>query len=55
MRIPGKKRSLEPDDVGNRAGLFAESVRDGNMDLAWSLLSKETKGCLLYTSPSPRD
>ena len=44
MRIPGKKRSLEPDDVGNRAGLFAESVRDGNMDLAWSLLSKETKG-----------
>ena len=44
MRIPGQKRSLEPDDVGNRAGLFAEAVRDGDMDLAWSLLSKETKG-----------
>ena len=44
MRIPGQKRSQEPDDVGNRAGLFAEAVRDGNMDLAWSMLSRETRG-----------
>ncbi len=44
MRIPGHKRSQEPDDVGNRAGLFAEALRDGNMDQAWSLLSRETRG-----------
>jgi hypothetical protein len=44
MRIPGQKRSLYPDEVGNRAGIFAEAVRDGNMDLAWSMLSKETRG-----------
>jgi hypothetical protein len=44
MRIPGQKRSQEPDDVGNRAGMFAEAVRDGNMDLAWSMLSRETRG-----------
>ena len=44
MRIPGHKRSLEPDEVGNRAGLFAEALRDGNMDQAWSLLSRETRG-----------
>lgn len=44
MRIPGHRRSQEPDDVGNRAGVFAEAVRDGNMDLAWSMLSRETRG-----------
>ena len=44
MRIPGHKRSQEPDDVGNRAGLFAEALRDGNMDQAWSQLSRETRG-----------
>ena len=33
--------------MGNRAGLFAEAVRDGDMDLAWSLLSKETRGMRL--------
>jgi hypothetical protein len=44
MRIPGQKRSLYPDEVGNRAGVFAEAVRDGDMDLAWSMLSKETRG-----------
>ena len=44
MRIPGDKRSLEPDDIGNRAGVFAEAIRDGDMDLAWSMLSKETRG-----------
>lgn len=30
MRIPGNKRSQEPDDIGNRAGLFAEEVRYGS-------------------------
>jgi hypothetical protein len=30
--------------VGNRAGLFAEAVRDGNMDQAWAMLSRETRG-----------
>ena len=44
MRIPGQRRSQEPDVVGQRAGLFAESIRDGDMDLAWSMLSKETRG-----------
>ena len=44
MRIPGEKRSPFPDECGSRAGDFAEAVRDGNMDLAWSMLSKETKG-----------
>lgn len=44
MRIPGHRRSQEPDEVGQRAGLFAESIRDGDMDLAWSMLSKETRG-----------
>lgn len=44
MRIPGHKRSLNPDEVGSRAGEFAEAIRAGNMDLAWSMLSKETRG-----------
>ena len=44
MRIPGDKRSQYPDECGNRAGMFAEAVRDGLMDLAWSMLSKETRG-----------
>lgn len=44
MRIPGQKRSLYPDDVGARAGEFAEAIRAGSMDLAWSMLSKETRG-----------
>ncbi|MFQ6030314.1 MAG: hypothetical protein ACE5Q6_22805 [Dehalococcoidia bacterium] len=30
--------------MGNRAGVFAEAVRDNDMDLAWSMLSKETRG-----------
>ena len=47
MRIPGHRRSQEPDVVGQRAGLFAESIRDGDMDLAWSMLSKETRGMRL--------
>ena len=44
MRIPGHKRNLNPDDVGSRAGIFAEAVRDGDMELAWGMLSKETRG-----------
>ena len=44
MRMPGEKRSQEPDECGNRAGVFAEAVRDNQMDLAWSMLSKETRG-----------
>ena len=44
MRIPGEKRSPFPDECGNRAGMFAEAVRDGHMDIAWSMLSKETRG-----------
>ena len=44
MRIPGEKRSSQPDECGNRAGIFAEAIRDNLMDLAWSMLSKETRG-----------
>ena len=44
MNIPGEKRSQYPDDCGQRAGQFAEAVRDEDMNLAWSLLSKETRG-----------
>lgn len=44
MRIPGQQRRLDPDEVGHRAGVFVEAIRDGDMDLAWSMLSKETRG-----------
>ena len=44
MKIPGEKRNLYPDDCGHRAGVFAEAIRDDDMDLAWSMLSKETRG-----------
>ena len=44
MKIPGEKRSQYPDDCGHRAGAFAEAIRDSDMDLAWSMLSKETRG-----------
>ena len=44
MQLPGDKRSEHPDECGNRAGVFAEAVRDGKMDLAWEMLSKETRG-----------
>ena len=44
MRIPGEKRSPFPDECGNRAGVFAEAVRDGDMETAWAMLSKETRG-----------
>jgi hypothetical protein len=45
--MPGEKRSQDPDECGNLAGVFAEAVRDHQMDLAWSLLSKETRGMRL--------
>jgi len=44
MRIPGHQRRSDPDDVGHRAGVFVEAIRDGDMDVAWSMLSKETRG-----------
>jgi len=47
MRIPGHKRFSDPDECGSRAGVFAEAVRDGDMNLAWSMLSKETRGMRL--------
>jgi hypothetical protein len=47
MPIPGNKRSLYPDECGNRAGMFAEAIRDDLMDLAWGMLSRETRGMRL--------
>jgi hypothetical protein len=47
MAIPGEKRSLHPDEIGLRAGLFAEAIRDGDMEKAWAMLSKETRGMRL--------
>lgn len=44
MSLPGEQRSKYPDECGHRAGAFAEAIRDGDMDLAWSMLSKETRG-----------
>lgn len=47
MRIPGDKRSQHPDECGHRAGVFAEAIRDNDMESAWSMLSKETRGMRL--------
>ena len=44
MRIPGIRRSNAPDRCGFSAGRFAEAVRDGDMAVAWDLLSKESRG-----------
>jgi hypothetical protein len=44
MHIPGEPRSLYPDEVGYRAGVFASAIRDGDMEQAWAMLSKETRG-----------
>ena len=44
MRIPGTRRSNSPDACGLAAGRFAEAVRDGNMSVAWGMLSKESRG-----------
>lgn len=47
MQIPGDKRSQYPDECGHQAGVFAEAIRVNDMDLAWSMLSKETRGMRL--------
>jgi hypothetical protein len=44
MPIPGEQRSFYPDEVGHRAGVFVNAIRDGNMEHAWGMLSKETRG-----------
>jgi hypothetical protein len=44
MWIPGEQRSPYPDEVGTRAGVFAGAIRDADMEVAWSMLSKETRG-----------
>jgi hypothetical protein len=44
MQIPGEQRSMSPDTVGHRAGMFAAAIRDSEMELAWTMLSKETRG-----------
>jgi hypothetical protein len=44
MQIPGEQRSISPDVVGHRAGVFVAAIRDGDMDQAWDMLSKETRG-----------
>ena len=44
MGIPGEQRSPYPDEVGARAGAFAAAIRDDDMEQAWAMLSKETRG-----------
>jgi len=44
MWIPGEQRSPYPDEVGARAGVFAAAIRDNDMEQAWGMLSKETRG-----------
>lgn len=44
MQIPGEQRSISPDVVGHRAGVFVAAIRDGDMEQAWDMLSKETRG-----------
>src|SRR5215471_17664712 len=44
MGIPGEQRSPYPDEVGARAGAFAAAIRDDDMEQAWVMLSKETRG-----------
>ena len=44
MRLPGEQRNPYPDEVGHRAGVFAAAIRDGDMEQAWAMLSKETRG-----------
>jgi hypothetical protein len=47
MQIPGEQRSPYPDDVGYRAGLFVAAIREDDMERAWTLLSRETRGMRL--------
>lgn len=44
MRIPGAQRSPYPDEVGHRAGLFTAAIQTNDMEQAWGMLSKETRG-----------
>jgi len=44
MWIPGEQRSPYPDEAGTRAGVFVAAIRDNDMELAWDMLSKETRG-----------
>jgi len=44
MWIPGEQRSPYPDEVGARAGVFAAAIRDNDMEQAWGMISKETRG-----------
>lgn len=44
MSIPGEQRSPYPDEVGHRAGLFTAAIHDNDMEQAWAMLSKETRG-----------
>ena len=44
MWIPGEQRSPYPDDAAYRAGVFAAAIRDDDMEQAWAMLSKETRG-----------
>ncbi|HSX77141.1 MAG TPA: hypothetical protein VLQ80_01020 [Candidatus Saccharimonadia bacterium] len=44
MWIPGEQRSPYPDDAGYRAGVFVAAIRDDDMEQAWAMLSKETRG-----------
>jgi hypothetical protein len=44
MRIPGEQRSPYPDEVGQRAGIFTAAIHDNDMEQAWTMLSKETRG-----------
>ena len=44
MWIPGEQRSPYPDDVGYRAGVFVAAIRNDDMEQAWAMLSKETRG-----------
>ena len=44
MRIPGKKRSLSPDECGMSAGQFAEAVKQNDMAAVWDTLSRESQG-----------
>jgi hypothetical protein len=44
MWIPGEQRSPYPDEAGVRAGIFVAAIRDNDMEEAWTMLSKETRG-----------
>ena len=47
------KSDPSPEDEKKACNLFATAVRAGSKDAAFGLA--DCIGCLLYTSPSPRD